>query len=239
MVYKYIIERFTPEKTAYIAAFSTLKTRGCIDVLAKGLDYHDLDKVAQIKDEYDEYLDKYSKLIQEEVGLEDLVENGELDTTAINFDYHDIYISRIKNETALHKCERIQKDCDNLINANTDLFYYLDGLKNTIIAKGSHPSGIIGSPIMLEDNVGLFHRNGDINQPISTCAMKSIDSLNYVKFDILGLKTVGIIKDVCSYIKKDYPKSHEVNWNDENVWNNMIQAKQGVFQFEGKQNCSR
>ncbi len=232
-VYKYIIERFTPEKTAYIASFSTLKTRGCIDVLAKGLDYHDLDKVAQIKDEYDEYLDKYSKLIQEEVGLEDLVENGELDTTAVNFDYHDVYISRIKNETALHKCERIKKDCDNLINANTDLFYYLDGLKNTIIAKGSHPSGIIGSPIMLEDNVGLFHRNGDINQPISTCAMKSIDSLNYVKFDILGLKTVGIIKDICNYIKKDYPKSHEVNWNDENVWNNMIQAKQGVFQFEG------
>ena len=68
--------------------------------------------------------------------------------------------------------------------------------------------------------------------PVSTCAMKAVDSLNYVKFDILGLKTVGIIKDACKYAGIPYPKSHQVNWEDENIWDNMITTQQGVFQFE-------
>ena len=52
-VYQYIIKRFTPEKTAYIAAFTTLKDRGCIDALAGGLGYEDLDKVMEIKNKFD------------------------------------------------------------------------------------------------------------------------------------------------------------------------------------------
>ena len=62
-VYQYIIERFTPEKTAYIAAFSTLQDRGCIDVLAGGLGYQDLDKVMEIKNKFDEFFSGYSKKI--------------------------------------------------------------------------------------------------------------------------------------------------------------------------------
>ncbi len=232
-VYKYIIQRFTPEKTAYIAAFSTLQTRGCIDALAGGLGYGDLDKVKDIKNEYDECLKKYSKIIQEEVDLEGLVENGETDSSSITFDNHDIYLSHIVKETAKKQVISIKKDYENLINSNQDLFYYLDGLKGTIVAKGTHPSGIIGSPITLADNIGLFYKDGNENMPVSTCAMKAVDSLNYVKFDILGLKTVGIIKDACKYAGIEYPKSYDVDWNDSKVWSNMITSQQGVFQFEG------
>lgn len=232
-VYRYIINRFTPEKTAYIAAFSTLQDRGCIDVLAGGLGYEDLNKVKEIKDKFEEYFSAYSKIIQEEVNSEDLVEEGILDSSAIAFDNHDIYLTRIVNENANKKAVKLKELYDLLINDNQDLFYYLDGLKGTIVAKGSHPSGIIGSPITLADNLGVFYKNGDINMPVSTCAMKAVDSLNYVKFDILGLKTVGIIKDACKYAGIEYPKSHLLNWNDKKVWDNMITSKQGVFQFEG------
>lgn len=232
-VYQYIIQRFTPKKTAYIAAFSTLKDRGCIDVLAGGLGYKDLDKVMEIKDKFDEYLKDYSKIVQAEVGLEELVENGEIDSTAITFDNHSIYLSRINDDKIKKRLESIKKSYDSLIGQNQDLFYYLDGLKGTIVAKGQHPSGIIGSPITLADNIGLYYRDGDENLPISSCAMKAIDSLNYVKFDILGLKTVGIIKDACKYAGIPYPKSYKLNWNDYKVWKNMIEAQQGVFQMEG------
>lgn len=232
-VYQYIIQRFTPKKTAYIAAFSTLKDRGCIDVLAGGLGYKDLDKVMEIKDKFDEYLKDYSKTVQAEVGLEELVENGEIDSTAITFDNHTIYLSRINDDKIKKHLESIKKSYDSLIGQNQDLFYYLDGLKGTIVAKGQHPSGIIGSPITLADNIGLYYRDGDENLPISSCAMKAIDSLNYVKFDILGLKTVGIIKDACKYAGIPYPKSYKLNWNDSKVWKNMIEAQQGVFQMEG------
>lgn len=232
-VYQYIIDRFTPEKTAYIAAFSTLQDRGCIDVLAGGLGYDDLDKVMDIKDHFDDYYDRYAKIIQEEVNSEELVENGEIDSASVSFDHHKVYLAHINNEKAYADLELIKKQYDSLIAANQDLFYYLDGLKGTIVAKGTHPSGIIGSPITLADNLGLFYKDGDLNMPVSTCAMKSVDSLNYVKFDILGLKTVGVIKDACKYANIPYPESFALNWNDALVWKDMIRAQQGVFQFEG------
>lgn len=232
-VYQYIIQRFTPQKTAYIAAFSTLQDRGCIDVLAGGLGYKDLDKVKSIKDRFDEYYDAYSKVIQQEVNSEELVEEGIIESLSITFDNYNIYMSRINNEAARKKVEKLKGLYSELIDSNKDLFYYLDGLKGTIIAKGNHPSGIIGSPVTLADNIGVFYKDGDINKPISTCAMKAVDSLNYVKFDILGLKTVGIIKDACRYAGIPYPRAYKVNWNDKRVWDNMITSQQGVFQFEG------
>ena len=231
-VYRYIIERFTPQRTAYIAAFSTLKDRGCIDVLAKGLDYKDLDKVAEIKAKFEEFYTAYSKIIQAEVNLEDLVEDKLIDSTSIDFDNHDVYIKRVNNNVMANKMIQLKHDYDNLISENSDLFYYLNGLKGTIIAKGNHPSGIIGSPVTIADNLGVFYKDGDINMPIATCAMKAVDSLNYVKFDILGLKTVGIIKDACRLAGIPYPKSHVMDWNDEKVWANMVEIAAGVFQYE-------
>lgn len=232
-VYQYIIDRFTPAKTAYIAAFSTLQDRGCIDVLAGGLGYKDLDKVMEIKNKFDEYFSSYSKIVQEEVNTEELVENGETDSSGITFDNHKVYMLHISNSKKQKQLDDIKKQYDLLIKENQDLFYYLDGLKGTIIAKGTHPSGIIGSPITLADNLGLWYKDGNSEIPVSTCAMKAVDSLNYVKFDILGLKTVGIIKDACKYAGISYPKSYELNWNDYKVWKNMITSQQGVFQFEG------
>lgn len=232
-VYKYIIDRFTPEKTAYIAAFQTLKVRGCIDVLAGGLGYNDLDKVMSIKNTFDEIFKNYSKIIQEEVDTESLVENGETDSSSISIDNHKIYLLHINKDSVKKQLINLKKEYDKLINDNQDLFYYLDGLKGTVVSKGVHPSGIIGSPITLNDNIGLYYKDGDAQMPVSSCAMKAVDSLNYVKFDILGLKTVGIIKDACKFANIEYPKSYELNWNDSKIWHNMITAQQGVFQFEG------
>jgi DNA polymerase III alpha subunit/intein/homing endonuclease len=229
-VYNFIMDRFTRKKTAYISAFGTLKDRGTIDVLTKGLDYHDLDLVMQIKNEFDDMFEKYKKVVQEEVNLEEL---EEIDAKNIDFDYHDIYIHQIRNDNAINNLNNIKNDFEKLKSNNTDLFYYFDGLKNTIISKGNHPSGMVGSPITLPDNLGVFYKDGDKNLPTTTCAMKAVDSVNYVKFDILGLKTVGILKDAYNYINSHYLKSHEINWNDKNVWDNMIESNVGVFQFEG------
>lgn len=51
---------------------------------------------------------------------------------------------------------------------------------------------------------------------------------------VLILKTVQVIRDTCRYLNKPYPKTHEINWNDEAVWADMIKNPSGVFQFEGK-----
>jgi len=227
-VYEFIIKKFGSSKTSYIAQFGTLQDRGTIDVLAKGLDYKDLDAVASIKDKYEKIFKEYNDIIQSEVNLEEL----DLEKSSVDFDNHEIYANQIRSQKANIKAKKLYQNFQDLKESNKDLFYYFDGIKGTIISKGHHPSGMIGSPITLQDNLGVFYSGGDESFPVSTCAMKAVDSLNYVKFDILGLKTVGIMKDTYKYINSHYLKSHEIDWDDKNVWNDMIMSKIGVFQFE-------
>lgn len=232
-VYEYIMDRFTRENTSYILTLSTLKDRGIIDTLAMGLGYDDLELVAKIKDDFDKILSDYSELVQEEVNVEELFEEKLTESQSIDFDNHALYVSRMKNDSAIRRLDSIKKRFDEMKNDNQDLFYYFDGLKNCVVAKGNHPAGMIGSPISLPDNLGVHYKNGDSEFPISSCSMKAVDSLNYVKFDILGLKNIGILKDVYRYIGSEYLKSHQIDWNDENVWRDMIKSPVGIFQFQG------
>lgn len=130
-------------------------------------------------------------------------------------------VAKIKDEYEL--------DPEKTAEKYKNVFYYFDGIKDTIISKGMHPAGMIASPISLNDNLGLLYEDGNA---IAQCTMTSVDSLNYVKFDILGLKNIGIIKNTVDLVGVEYPKSHKVNWNDENVWDDMIKSPVGLFQFE-------
>lgn len=229
-VYEYIINRFGNKNVSYILTLGTIKDRGSIDVLAKGLDYKDLKLVADIKNQFDDIFANYAKIIMEEVNLEEL-EGAE--SSSPDFVDHNIYLSVIKNDNAKKKIENLKYSWDNLREDNKDLFYYFDGIKGTIISKGIHPAGMIGSPVTLADNLGVFYKDGNEEMPVSICSMKAVDSLNYVKFDILGLKTIGIIQDTYNLIGEKWRFAHEINWNDDRVWSDMIQLNSGVFQFEG------
>lgn len=229
-VYEYIINRFGNKNVSYILTLGTIKDRGSIDVLAKGLDYKDLKLVAEIKNKFDDIFANYSKVITEEVNLEEL-EGAE--SSSPDFVDHDLYLGVIKSSEAKNKINKLKYSWDELRNENKDLFYYFDGIKGTIISKGIHPAGMIGSPITLADNLGVYYKDGDESMPVSICSMKAVDSLNYVKFDILGLKTIGIIQDTYRLIGEKWRFAHEINWNDDRVWNDMIQLNSGIFQFEG------
>lgn len=110
-----------------------------------------------------------------------------------------------------------------------EVFYYFEGMKGCVVSKGIHPAGIIASPITLPDNYGTFWYDG---KRVITINMEEVHEVSLVKYDILGLKNIGIIKDTCKLVGISYPKSHEINWNDENVWNDMITSNVGIFQFE-------
>ena len=207
-----------------------MEDRGTIDTLARGLDYKDLNVVKNIKNQFEDLFDEYLKIIQEEVNIEEL---EPIEARSIDFDYIEIYKKQIRKKDAITRIEELKCNFDKLKIDNKDIFYYFDGLKGTIISKGSHPSGIIGSPITIIDNLGITYKDGDENIPVSTCAMKAVDSLNYTKFDILGLKTVGVLKDTYNYINSHYLKSHEINWHDQKVWEDMITSSVGIFQFDG------
>lgn len=111
-----------------------------------------------------------------------------------------------------------------------DLFYYFDGLLNTNISQSMHPCGMVVSPVTLEDNYGTLYKD---DKKILQIDMEDVHEISLVKYDILGLKNVGIIKDACKYAGILYPKSNEINWDDQAVWGDMLRCPQGIFQFEG------
>lgn len=112
-----------------------------------------------------------------------------------------------------------------------ELFYYFDGLLDTKISQSIHSAGMVISPITLDDNYGTFDKDGDI------CLMLDMDEAHrcgLVKYDMLVLKTVQVIRDTCRYLNKPYPKTHEIDWNDEMVWDDMLNGSAALFQFESK-----
>lgn len=113
-----------------------------------------------------------------------------------------------------------------------DLFYYFDGLNGTAVSQSMHPAGIVASPISLIEHYGCFINSE--GQRILCINMEEVHETGLVKYDILGLKNVQILRDTCRLANIPYPKSHEVNWNDEKVWEDMMKSPVGIFQFESQ-----
>ena len=138
------------------------------------------------------------------------------------------------NPYSLDNIARIKQEYDQNPDATKkqypDIFYYFDGLVNTAISQSMHPAGIIVSPVTLYNNYGTFWADG---KRILQINMEECHEVSLVKYDLLGLKNVEIIKDTCNFANIPYPKSHEINWEDENVWNDLITSPAGIFQFEG------
>lgn len=112
-----------------------------------------------------------------------------------------------------------------------EIFYYYDGLLDTKISQSVHPAGMVIAPITLADNFGTFDKDNDV------CLMLDMENVHdftgLAKYDFLVLKTVQVIRDACRYLNKPYPKTHEIDWFDKEVWASMISNPMGVFQFEG------
>lgn len=110
------------------------------------------------------------------------------------------------------------------------LFYFFDGLVGTKISQSIHPAGIVISPITLYDHYGVFDKDGEDCLMID---MDEIHEIGLVKYDFLILSNIQIIKETCELAGIPYPKSHEIDWDDQNVWNDMLKSPIGIFQMEG------
>lgn len=148
--------------------------------------------------------------------------------------YEKEHGSLVENPWNLKNIAKIKDDFDQDPDGTKakypELFYYFNGLLDTKISQSVHPAGIVISPVTLADNYGVFDKDGE------TCLMLDMDNIHdytgLAKYDFLILKTVQVIRDICNYIGKNYPKTHEINWNDDKVWDSLITSPVGIFQFE-------
>lgn len=189
-IFKHITSRFGEDKTARVASFGTMQSKGVIDDVGRAL------AICWAKEHKDDSNSNPWSLPN---------------------------IARIKNE--------FDSDPEKTKKKYPEIFYYYDGLIDTKISQSVHPAGMVISPITLVDNFGVFDKDGD------NCLMLDMENIHsytgLAKYDFLILKTVQVIRDTCRYLSKPYPKTHDIDWNDEAVWADMIKNPSGIFQFEG------
>lgn len=114
---------------------------------------------------------------------------------------------------------------------NKELFDYVDIVTGTITSLGRHAAGLVVSPTDVDEDFGTLYISSD-DKPISQINMKEIDSLNYVKLDVLGLDCVGLINRTCKAVGIPVLKPDNMDFNDEEVWNDIAQDTTLIFQFE-------
>lgn len=114
---------------------------------------------------------------------------------------------------------------------NPELFKYVDIVKGCVVSVGNHPCGMIVSPHSIDDEIGLFTTSTD-PFPVSQLYMKEVDSLNYVKLDLLKLDTIQLISDTCKLANIPMVLPDNLDINDENVWNSIRDDTTSVFQWE-------
>jgi len=192
--------------SSYITTFVKLGVKSIIDDISRALN-KPLDEVADIKRGYAE-LEREMKQLDKK-----------LDDSVIEKDEYDIAKEDIDN--------RIEE----YLSRYEDIFYYYKGLKGTISAVGYHPAGMIGSPVNIKSEIGLRYNKSNDGW-ISSLDMKQVDGLNYVKYDILSLKTLQVLKHTYGLIGKSFPRSHEMDWCDEKVFESINDSPIGLFQFE-------
>lgn len=110
------------------------------------------------------------------------------------------------------------------------LFKYVDIIRGTVKSMGIHACGTVVSPFPLEDTIGLCSSKSD-SYPVSQLNMKELDSLNFVKLDILGLDTMDLINTTCklAHIPRLNPNNTP---SDEKVWEDIYQDTTCIFQWE-------
>lgn len=129
-------------------------------------------------------------------------------------------------------CKNIEEKEEYYREKYEDLFEYVDIINGTIVSIGTHPCGICCSPIPLDENMGLLSLSTCEN-PVTMLNMKEIDSLNYVKLDVLGLDNIQLINETCKLANIERLTPQNIDDNDEKVWMSIREDTTGIFQWEG------
>lgn len=148
-------------------------------------------------------------------------DKGTIDLIGRALEYSIADVKKIKDE--------YDADPEACRNKYSELFTYFDGVLNTTISQSMHAAGIVAAPITLADNYGILTKD---DFTILQLDMDCVHECGLVKYDILGLKNIGIIKKACEYAHMKYPKSNEINWNDQKVWADMLKSRVSIFQME-------
>lgn len=130
-------------------------------------------------------------------------------------------------------CDRVETDEELLRKQYKELFKYVDLVNGVVVSVGNHPAGCVVSPIPIDEWFGTFTTSSD-EYPVSLLNMKEIDSLNFVKLDILGLDNIGLIYKTCDMAGIPFATPDNIPADDAAVWESIRDDTTMIFQWESQ-----
>lgn len=106
-------------------------------------------------------------------------------------------------------------------------------VNGVVVSVGNHPAGCVVSPTPVDEWFGTFTTSSD-EYPISMLNMKEIDSLNFVKLDILGLDNIGLIYKTCDMVGIPFATPDNIPPDDMKVWKSIRDDTTMIFQWESQ-----
>lgn len=128
-------------------------------------------------------------------------------------------------------CKNIDENEEEYRKQYPLLFEYVDIVNGTIVSIGSHPSGVLVSDLNIDETIGLCSLSGNDNC-VTQLSMKPLDELFYVKLDVLGLDSIGIINKTCELAGIERLTPDNIDLYDENVWKSIMEDTTAIFQME-------
>ena len=110
------------------------------------------------------------------------------------------------------------------------LFELVDIVTGVVTSIGSHPSGVLVADRDIYSELGCCYLKDD-PYPVCVLNMKELDSLNWVKWDVLGLDNVGIINNTCKLANIPRVNPDNISEDDVNVWNSIRDDTSLIFQW--------
>lgn len=129
---------------------------------------------------------------------------------------------------AYEEVSKFKKWCDE----NEVIYQTALKLRNLVKNKGVHPSGVLLSYNKLEDSCPTEFSSD--KEPVSSFDMNWVSLFN-IKLDILGLRSVSVVDDVC---KRVGIKITDIDLNDLSIYRSLqdLKTPHGLFQIEADTN---
>lgn len=112
-----------------------------------------------------------------------------------------------------------------------ELFKYVDLAQGVCTSIGAHASGVVAAStdVDLEAEIGTCYLKGD-EYLVSVLNMKELDSLNFVKEDVLGLTNISCINKSCKLANIPKLTAKTVDVNDDKVWESVRDDTSLIFE---------
>lgn len=155
------------------------------------------------------------------------------------FDYNTKEINRICKliPEGLRTMEEVYNSSPEVLKLKEQYpleFSVIEKLEGLVSHESQHAGGVVIYP-NLSDYLPIKSNSDNRNDRIVAFDMDMLHELHFFKFDILGLETIGVIKDTLDSIKELTGKEvdlYSIDYDDENVYNMLSKGDvSGVFQL--------